>query len=216
MPAFDADAKEPHLVYSARDMAGEDAWGRISRVADACLHKAPHVVDALTNRPGAVWHDSVLLVLNSIPLDSAHAKLQLKTCILLNHMITFFQYKGSLRGEIKYIARDVKIPDQVCTRFLELFATPMGGMRFARSKQDLQKCTIHMLLLYLLAQGKTCKVGNFTPILEDLAPAVELQNAMNVMREAGCNVTKQGASNFSASLTVPLTFPAPKQRAGRM
>jgi hypothetical protein len=29
LPTFDADAKEPYLVYSARDIAGDDAWGRI-------------------------------------------------------------------------------------------------------------------------------------------------------------------------------------------
>ena len=215
LPSFDVDAKEPHLVYGARDIAGDEAWGYISRVADACLHKGPmKFVSALTER--GIWHESTLQVLNDIPLDAPNAKHQVKTAILLNHLITFHTRKQTiLRGDPQSIAKELGLPNEVCERFLDLFATSVGGgrdTRYASSKQDKDKTLVHLLLLYMICQGKTMKVGSFRPVMDDIK--LQVSEATNLLREAGCTVQRQGATNISAVLTVPLTFPPPK-RGGR-
>jgi hypothetical protein len=204
------------MVYSARDIAGDDAWGRISRVADACLHQGPsQFLTALTER--GVWHNCITSVIQTIPLDAPNAKNQVKTCILLNHCITFhLSGRNMLRGDAKSIGRDLSLPTDVAARLLELFTTSLGAggrdSKYARSKQSKDKCMVYMLLLYMMAHGRSMKIGSIKPIVDDCK--MELVEASNLLREAGCTVVRQGAGNASAVLTVPLTFPAPK-RGGR-
>jgi hypothetical protein len=219
LPAFDRDAKEAHVVYSARDIAGDEAWGRISRVADACLHSQHNYPSAsggasdgaasclakLTAR--GTWHACVLQILESIPLDSPHAKNQVKTALLLNSMITF-HLQPVLRGDVRSIARLLGINVEVCQRFLDLFSAAMGSgrdARYATSKPNKDKCRVHLLILFIMAQGgRTMKVGTIKPIVDILK--MDLSEAANLLREAGFTV--KGAS---AALTVPLTFPPPKR-----
>ncbi|KAI2505858.1 A49-like RNA polymerase I associated factor [Fragilaria crotonensis] len=220
LPAFDRDAKQAHLVYSARDIAGDEAWGRISRVADACLHTQP--TGTTTTAAGAgdnaasslakltargTWHACVVQILQSIPLDSPHAKNQVKTALLLNSMITF-HLQPVLRGDVRSIARQLDINVEVCQRFLDLFSAAMGSgrdSRYATSKPNKDKCRVHLLILYVMALGgRTMKVGTIKPIVDVLK--MDMAEAANLLREAGFTV--KGAS---AALTVPLTFPPPKR-----
>jgi hypothetical protein len=210
LPAFDVDAKEAYMIYSARDIAGDEAWGRISRLADACLHQGPtKFLAALTER--GTWHDCTTTILQSIPLDSPHAKFQVKTAILMNHLITFHLQQRALKGDVKIISRSLEIPPEVCQRFLDLFSTAVGSgrdARYATSKPNKDKCRVHLLLLFLMAQGgRTMKVGSVKPICEILK--MDTAESANLLREAGCTV--KGAST---ALTVPLTFPQAK-RGGR-
>jgi A49-like RNA polymerase I associated factor len=194
-------------VYSARDIAGDEAWGRISRVADACLHQNDNgkCLAKLTDR--GTWHACVVQILQSIPLDSPHAKNQVKTALLLNSMITF-HLQTVLRGDVRSIARMLDMNVEVCQRFLDLFSTAMGSGRDARyaiSKPNKDKCRVHLLILYIMAQsGRTMKVGTIKPIVDILK--MDMTEAAHLLREAGFTV--KGAS---AALTVPLTFPQPKR-----
>lgn len=211
LPTFDADAKEPYLVYSARDIAGDDAWGRISRLSDACLHQGPSkFVTALTER--GTWHDCVVHILQSIPLDSPQAKNQVKAAILLNHMLTFqLQPNPWKKGDVKTIARSLDMTPEVCQRCLDLFCTVTGSgrdARYATSKPNKDKCRVHSLILFVMAQGgRTMKVGSIRPIVDLLK--MDMAEASNLLREAGFIV-----KGTSTALHVPLTFPPPK-RGGR-
>ena len=208
LPTFDSDATEAHLVYSARDIAGDEAWGRISRIADACLHQSTsptQCVAKLTDR--GTWHECVVQILKSIPLDSPHGKNQVKTALLLNSLITL-HLQTMLRGDARSIARILDVNVDVCQRFLDLFSTAMGSgrdARYATSKSNKDKCRVHILLLYVMAQGgRTMKVGTIKPIVDILK--MDMTEAAHLLREAGFTV--KGAS---AALEVPLTFPPPKR-----
>lgn len=212
LPPFDMDAKEPHSVYSARDIAGEDCWDQISRVTDACLHQDDFVA-ALTRK--GVWHNSVKELLLGFPTDATQVKHQIKVAILLNHAITFHVRKSSsLRGQAEYIARDLNQPVEVTRRLLELFTTTVSGgeraAKYVTSKQNRDKLCVHVLVLYLIAHGRTMKVGSIKPIVSDMK--MEMSEAANLLREAGCTI-QRAKDTMSAALRVPLAFPAPKKGA---
>lgn len=215
LPAFDVDAKEPHLVYDARDIAGDDAWGQVSRVTDACLAQ-DNLFEALTGR--GHWYESVQSVLKAVATNSPSAKYQIKCAILLNHMIHFQRRSRNItRGSVEEIAQFMKLPLEITTRFLELFTTPItddrGQEGYASSKQNKDMCLVHILLLYLMAHGRSMKTGNLKPITDDVK--IELGEAANLLREAGCTVKSAGNNVMSAALTVPLTFPPPKRGRGK-
>jgi hypothetical protein len=215
LPAFDIDAKEPNLVYDARDIAGNDAWGQVSRVTDACLAQ-DNWLEALTSRE--YWYDSVQTVLKAIKPDSRSAKVQIKCAILLNHMIHFQRRNRNItRGSTEEVAHFMKLPLEVCTRFLEIFTTPIKDDRgkdgYASSKSNRDKCLVHILLLYLMAHGRSMKTGNLKPIADDVK--IELDQAANLLRAAGCTVKSGKNHVMSVALTVPLTFPPPKRGRGK-
>jgi hypothetical protein len=211
LPAFDSDAKERHLVYDARDIAGDDAWGQVSRITDACLVQ-DNFLEALTNR--GYWYGSVQTVLQAIKPDSHSAKYQIKCAILLNNTIHFHRRSRNIaQGSMEEVAQSMKLPLEICARFLELFTTPITIDQredgYASSKANRDKCLVHILLLYLMAHGRSMKTGNLKPIADDVK--IELGQAANLLRAAGCTV-KSGKNNvMSAALTVPLTFPPPKR-----
>lgn len=214
LPTFDADAKEPHLVYDARDIAGDDAWGQVSRVTDACLAQ-DNVVTALTSR--GHWCESVQGVLKSVAPDSTYAKYQIKCAVLLNHMIHFQRRIANqrlIRGTAEEVAEYLKLPIEIATRFLELFTTSViddrGQEGFAPSKQTRDKLLVHIFLLFLMANGRSMKAGNIKPVASDVK--IELNEAANLLRAAGCTV--KSGNTVSAALTVPLKFPPPKRGRG--
>ena len=217
LPAFDPEAKEPHLVYDARNMAGDEAWGQVSRVTDACLRQEDeNWVTALTNR-GGPWHESVQMILRAMPAEAPHAKkYQIKCAILLNHLISFHRQRGTkrfLRGTSEEIAQAFKLPTESASRFLDLFATAMtndGGQDgYACTKQQNDKCLVHILLLFVMASGRSMKVGSIKPVADDVR--IELSEAANLLRLAGFTVKSTGKNAMTAGLTVPLTFPPPRR-----
>mmetsp|Transcript_24021 Transcript_24021/g.56034 ORF Transcript_24021/g.56034 Transcript_24021/m.56034 type:complete len:198 (+) Transcript_24021:195-788(+) len=192
-------------------MAGDDAWDQISRVTDVCIRK-DDFFSALTSK--GRWHEPVKTILQAIPLDSPNAKYQIKSAILLNHLVSFHKNTGGrLRGRPEYIARDVEVPVDVTKRFLESFTTLVtgeGGMPgYAFSKQNKDKILVHILLLFIISQGRKMKVGNIKPIVDEMK--IVMTDATNLLREAGVTVQKAG-DTVSAGLTVPLKFPLPKSR----
>lgn len=172
---------------------------------------------ALTSR--GRWADSVQTALESIPPHSPHAKYQIKCAVLLNHMIKFYNEckRGFVQGSIEEASKKWFLPAEVVRRFFELFTVSMTNQAgidgFATSKQNKDKCLVHIFLLYLMAHGRTMSVGNIRAVADDVR--IEISDAGNLLRAAGCTVTKKsGSSIMSAALAVPLTFPNPK-RGGR-
>lgn len=208
LPPFNQNAKDPHMVYQAQDISGDDAWGRLSRVADACMHKGK-VIDAVTER--GEWHEIVKTLLNGIPLDSPNAKYQIKTCMLLNALLSFhLNRRNFMRGSAEQVAKDLRISPEICDRFLDLFTSPLEAGGFGTSKHEKAKCLMFILILYVVAQGRSMKVGTIKPIAETCK--VEVGQAVTSLREAGFTVQSDG---MGAALKVPLTFPGPKKRGGR-
>jgi hypothetical protein len=209
LPPFDPTAKHPHLVYQAQSMAGDEAWDRLSRVADACMHKE-RIIDAVTER--GEWHEVVTTILNNIALENPNAKHQIKTCMVLNALLSFQRKRRNfMRGNADQVAKDVRISSELCKRFLELYASPSeDGKGFVSTKQEKAKCLLHILILYVMAYGRSMKVGTIKPIAE--ACKMEVGQAAVSLREAGFIVKTDGTG---AALNVPLTFPGPKKRGGR-
>lgn len=199
-------------MYSAREIAGDDAWGQISRVADACVHKESPI-KAVTER--GRWFDSVRSALNAIPLDSPGAKFQIKACILLNHMISFHNFnRQRVSGTDEEIARLYRLPNEVAKRFFQLFATEMPSgtaPSYAISKSQRAKCCLYTLILFVIAHGRSMKIGSIKPVVDDLK--MEMNQATNFLRGAGFTIKKAGGK-VSVSLSIPLTFPA-ASRGGR-
>mmetsp|Transcript_6672 Transcript_6672/g.9535 ORF Transcript_6672/g.9535 Transcript_6672/m.9535 type:complete len:188 (+) Transcript_6672:220-783(+) len=168
------------------------------------------------------WSDSVKGLVEMIPKQAPHAKHQLKCAVLLNHLIKFYNEiarKDFVRGPDQEVAKFFRLSTEVCSAFLENFTTPMtnkGGIEgFKASKQNKDKCLVHVLLLYMMAHGRSMSVGNIRPVADDVK--LELKDAGNLLRAAGCTVTtKKGSSGttMSSALKVPLTFPNAK-RGGR-
>jgi hypothetical protein len=116
--------------------------------------------------------------------------------------------KGSSGDMVKHL----KIPADICNRFLELFSSPtqyQGSSGYAFTKQLKDKRVIYILILYLLAHGKDMKLPSINKLCEDIK--LELREAMNFVREAGCKCAKDKNGSLSVSLTVPLEFPPPKR-----
>lgn len=217
LPPYDRDAEEPHKVYSQRDIAGDAAWGQVSRVTDACLAKDGNFVTNLVSR--GHWYESVQGVLRKIPPDGVNAKDQIKCAILMNHMIAFanrIDKNRFLRGKAFEVAEHMKFPVEVGTRFLNLFTTPSTNERgeegFACSRQSKNKCLVYIFLLNLMAHGNEMKADNLVQIARDVK--IEISEAVTMMRATGCTVKSAGKDVWKTQLTVPLTFPPPKRGRG--
>ena len=215
LPPFDENAKKPFHVYDSQEVAGEEAWAQISRTVDARLHKGDDWKEALQGkRP---WPESTKALLNSIanPLTKKSAKYQIKTIVLVNHLVKFHNKatKKFMDGSQEELSKYLNLPREVSDQFLELFCVPThdrGRAGFATSKQLKDKRVIFTLIMYLLAHGKEMKGGSIEKLCEDMR--LETKDAMNLYREAGCTCIKNFKTGMvSVSLKVPLEFPPPKR-----
>jgi hypothetical protein len=72
-------------------------------------------------------------------------------------MITFHKlHPTKLKGDVKTIARTLNMTLEVCQRCLDLFCTVTGSgrdARYATSKPNKDKCRVHILILFVMAQG---------------------------------------------------------------
>mmetsp|Transcript_4860 Transcript_4860/g.5390 ORF Transcript_4860/g.5390 Transcript_4860/m.5390 type:complete len:562 (-) Transcript_4860:47-1732(-) len=214
LPPFDESASKPYRVYDSQEVAGEDAWGQISRTVDACLHKGDEWKEGLQSK--SKWAKSTSTLLASIfnPTIKKGAKYQIKTIVLVNHLIKFHNKasKKFLGGSEEELAKYLDLPRDVANRFLALFCVPThdrGRAGFAISKQLKDRRVIYTLVMYLLAHGKEMKVGSIEALCKDME--LETKDAMNLYREAGCKCAKNKAGMVSVSLSVPLAFPPPKR-----
>lgn len=230
LPKYQEDAAEAHEVYNARDMLGDEAWGQVSRVVDACMRKED-IAEALLRgsseeaeeddgRKKEEWNRSIVDIISDIPTDGPWAKHQFKSAVALNHFISLY-IQNHKRRFIRPIPEGKShwfgTPVTIINRFMELFATQItnddGETGFVMSKANKDKCCVHMLLLYVMADGgKTMTSGNIKPIADDLQ--MDVKDASHLLRLAGCTLQKKAGTNkTSAILQVPLKFPALK-RAG--
>lgn len=214
LPPFDDTATKPFKVYDSQEVAGEEAWAQISRTVDACLHKGDEWKEAIEGR--YPWPESTKALLNSMgdPATKKGMKYQIKTVLLVNYLVKFHNRaaKKFMDGSQEEMAKYLGLPKDISDRFLALFCAPThdrGRAGFATSKQLKDRRVIYTLIMYLLAHGKDMKVGSIEKICEDMR--LEIKDAINLYREAGCTCIKNKAGMVSVSLKVPLEFPPPKR-----
>ena len=216
LPPFDLTADAPYKVYDSQEIAGDDSWDQISRELDACLVKSSDDQgwkSALMDR--TKWFDSTCAIMNGIhDVNKKGMKYRIKTIVFLNHLLNFHtkSSKAFMKGTVEEIAKAMKIPHDICNRFLELFSVPtqhQGSSSYTVTKQLKDKCIVHILILYLIAHGREMKVASVNKLCDDIK--LEIREAITIVREAGCKCAKDKSGYVSVSLTVPLEFPLPKR-----
>jgi hypothetical protein len=233
LPTYDQNAVESHEVYNARDMVGDEAWGQVSRVVEACMNK-PNVAAALLNdvsdeeehddRKRGEWNKSIEVLIRDVPADGPWAKQQLKCAVVLNHFVNLYlknQRRRFIRPPPEGKSHWFGTPVAVVYSFLDTFATQLtnddGESGHVMSKANKDKCLVHMLLLWVMAEGgKTMKSMNIKSIADDLQ--TDVKDASHLLRLAGCTVKasqKTGQTKTSAILLAPLKFPVPKSGGRR-
>ena len=80
------------------------------------------------------------------------------------------------------------------------------------SKANKDKCLVHVLILYMMAHGESIKIGDLKQSSKDLK--VPINDCGQMLRLAGCTITKKGAA-MAAALKTPLEFPSIKKAGGR-
>ncbi len=219
LPKYDETAIKPHKVYSARDIAGEVAWKRVYNKVHACMNDedpAESIVGIIFEND---WNASVMKLVKAINVDSDDCKDRYTCALLTNHAIRFYssnQKRKSVTPVNLTQAKYFGIPVEVASQWMKLFTTSEPGedgkMRHVMSKQDKDRCVVHVLLLFIMAHGKAMKIPDIKPIANDLK--VPINDCAQILRLAGCQVVKKGNA-LSVALTTPLTFPRPKRSVNK-
>lgn len=212
LPPFDESAKTAFRVYDSEEVAGEEAWSQLSGIVTACLHKGDEWKEAIQRK--WPWPKATKDLLDLI-MDTKKkgAKYQIKTIVLVNYLLKFHNRasKTFISGSQEELAKYLGLPREVSNRFLALFCTPTnsrGKAGYAVSKTLKDRRVVYTLIMYLLAHGKEMKVGSIQSLCEDLR--IEVKDAINLYRQAGCICAKNKAGMVSVKLTVPLEFPPPR------
>ena len=212
LPAYDEDAVRPELVYDARQIAGEKAWNRVYRKVEACLHKDDPIEEVIDSIPESRWNSFAKQFIRNTKPRSDNVTFRITCSLLANWMVEFYKNNGSrkvIEGVDETKSTYFGIPSEVAGRCIDLFTTPLGEgtkkkKNFVMSKQNKEKALIHILLLQMLASGPSMKLSPINPIADALK--VPVKDCTQILKYAGCTVTKKGDS-YSANLTTPVNFP---------
>jgi hypothetical protein len=219
LPRYDREAKKPHLVYSAKKIAGENAWERLNREVEACMRKDDVATAILSGAQENDFCDCATALIKEIIPDSAAAKHRYTCALLMNWMLSFYQrnnFRKFIQPPDETRGRWFGMPMEIAARCLLSFTTQIADERgktgYAMSKANKDKCVIHIILLYMMAQGEAMKIRNLKPLASDLK--VTVNESAQMLRLAGCTLGKAGQV-MTAALTVPLVFPKPKRGGAR-
>jgi DNA-directed RNA polymerase I subunit RPA49 len=223
LPTFDKDTDRPYKVYNAKDMAGPMAWTELERTVVACM-KRNDVIAALTHsdtsdRPDNAWSAVVVEAMRKLPKDSADKVQFYVKASLLNHWTALYRKLGSKRnfpGPSGDMRRYLGVPTDVAQRFISMFATVITSEddrgTFVMSKANKDRCCLHLLLLYLMVDGKNDMKSDSIPTFA-AEIKMDMKEASQLLRLAGCSVYKKpGTSQLVVKLGVPLVFPSIKKR----
>jgi len=217
LPPFDADATNPYYVYSAKIMAGEEAWGQISRVVSACLHQ-DDPMNALTSR--GKWPTVCSDMLASITMEPGTKDIdRIKCVVLMRHMLDFYKTmldkRNFVHGSQEELTQILHLPAPVCEHLLGTYTAPAyhhnkSGHHMSDRLKD--KMLLSLLIVYVLGYGRGMKVSDIGPLCADCR--LDVLKGCRLLREAGfvCKKKVGDAANgafYSASLSVPLKFPPP-------
>jgi hypothetical protein len=219
LPTYDELAVKPHKVYNPREIAGDTAWTKFYNRVHASMHDNDPTESIVGMVFDSAWQPSVLQLVKSINIDSSDCKDRFTCALLANDFMRFYlsnQRKKTIVSIDPTKKTHFGIPVEVASRCLELFTTSVpsndGKMAHAMSKQDRDKCVVHILLLYMMAHGTSMKIPDLKRIAEDLK--LPVNDCAQILRLAGCQMAKKGPT-LSAVLKTPLQFPRPKRAVNR-
>jgi len=217
LPPYDGLAVKPHKVYNPREIVGEAAWKKVYNRVHASMHDN----DPTSSIVGLIfenaWQPSILKLVKSTNIEGSDCKDRFTCALLANDLMRFYA-NNHKRRKIFAIDPTKKshfgISMEIASRCVELFTTSIpddnenGEMAHAMSKQDKDKCIVHILLLYLMAHGTVMKIPDLKFIALDLK--LPVNDCAQMLRLAGCQTTKTGTA-LSVMLKTPLQFPRPKR-----
>jgi hypothetical protein len=229
LPEFDLHAKKPHKIYDAKKIAGEAAWAQISREVDACLHKDdwvlalageenPKSFNGNSMRPK--WPKTLREVVKGMENDviDEERRYRLRALTLLRHMVRFHDMitRPFHAGTSDDLSKIMNVPKEVASRLFDLFAEPMGRNGrpgFVWNKQHKDSRHVHMLILFMMGHGKEMVLSSINEFASELQ-SMDVFTASMYLTQAGCTTKKGTDGSLSATLRVPLTFPAPPRKRG--
>jgi A49-like RNA polymerase I associated factor len=220
LPAYDEHAVKPDKVYDAKKIAGNKAWKRVFDKVYACLHSenpTDAIVESVCERD---WQEFVLKYVKEINHEAENAAFRIACAIFTNWMVKFYRVSNNLRaieGVDESKSTYYGMPSEVAARCFELFTVPVqssGGNKsskghFVMTKTTKDKMVVHILLMFMMAQGPSMKIPRVNPIADSLKIAPG--QCQMLLRYAGCRVMKLG-NDASASLKTPLEFPTMGRR----
>lgn len=228
LPPFDANATNPYYVYSGKTMAGEEAWSQISRVVSACLHQ-DNPIDALTSR--GKWPTvccdmlSTMMSMSTMASPGTKDADRIKCVVLMRHMLDFYKImldkRDFVHGTQEELTQILHLPAPVCTHLLTTYTAPAYKMNKSGhhiSDRLKDKLLLSLLIVYVLGYGRGMKVSDIGPLCAE--SKLDVVKGCKLLREAGfvckkkVGATANGAF-YSASLSVPLKFPAPIRARGK-
>jgi hypothetical protein len=218
IPPFDIHAVKPEKVYNAKEIAGDRAWNKIHGKVYACLHKEDPLDAVVTSIYENDWADFVLKNVREVDTDAENASFRITCAILVNWMVKFYNgnhKRKSMDGVSEGKATYFGIPMEVAARCFELFTTPIerpgnkASKSFVMSGQNKDKMVIHIMLMFMMAQGASMKIPKVNAIADCLQ--VPLSHCAVLLKYCGCTVIKKG-SILSATLKTPVEFPDPRRR----
>jgi A49-like RNA polymerase I associated factor len=219
LPAYDGLAVKPHKVYSSRDIAGETAWKRIYNRVHASMHDNDPTESIVGMVFDNAWQPSVLKLVKSINIEASDCKDRFTCALLANDFMRFYasnQRRKSIPSVDPAKKTHFGISIEVASRCVELFTTEAPGndgtVSHAMSKQDRDRCVVHILLLYMMAHGTAMKIPDLSNIAQDMK--LPVNDCAQILRLAGCQISKNGQT-LSAVLKTPLQFPRPKRAVNR-
>jgi hypothetical protein len=220
LPAFDQHAVKPEKVYDAKNIAGDKAWKRVFDKVYACLHKenpTNTIIESIYERD---WQDFVLKFVKEIDPQSDSAGFCTTCAIFVNWMVKFYRFNSKMRqieGVNEAKATYYGMPSEVAARCFDLFSIPVPKNGPAKSSKGFfvmtkvckDKMIVHILLMFMMAQGPSMKIPRINPIAASLN--IPAGQCAGLLKYAGCKVVKIG-NDTSASLKTPLEFPTMGRR----
>jgi A49-like RNA polymerase I associated factor len=242
LPPFDPQATNANRVYSALKMAGEEVWNstlpnllsNLSRNGDDFVTE---ITDFLNRNGNADIVQCTETTQNLLRKWNQNQD-KLKCSLLFHFFQSLFRSLKSKRSVPQPPSEEVdededlgrgddhrrhslygSTPRTIVQRFFDLFMSPLSQAQHGRpvgyvmSRAHQNKCIVYVLILYMLASNTHADqlhCPTLLPVLLDLQ--LDVSHATQLLRQAGCNVTKKNAATLLVELSLPLTFPPPPRK----
>ncbi|CAM9829313.1 unnamed protein product [Scytosiphon promiscuus] len=215
LPKMRAEASTPDGVYSADDIAGPQELEAMERQIDRTAEEYEGGLQEWVKEFSERSRDSCPRFVSKrlaslLDLREANQKKKMLQLLYLRHMCVFHHGGHLFKGTPAELSAKVDIPEIVLRRLLEKFCVHEtrgagGSSSYVRTKTLKNQLVVHALCLALVLEGCHLEIG---VLAEDFK--LTTAEARSMLRELGCT-----ASNNSAQLKLPLTFPrSRKARAG--
>ena len=234
LPPFDRNAKEVSRIYNAVDIVGGSGlWheflAHVSKVVNQADDIAVGMIEGLhaasrrqpeEREKKNNWRPSLIALVRQITAqinnknrNTESLKKRLTCAYALHFMLHLYKRFGGWYRipEIDNRPYYYGTPSEFGRFWVQSFTTEAiqpstGATIHIMSKPNKDKCCVSMLLLLLMADGgESMTCSDIQPFVNDLQ--MDIREAGNLLRVAGCTVTRNSSGSTVATLTLPLTFP---------